>query len=237
MMSNLELAIGTVVLLIGSNLVGLLYSILALYSNLFKKYRIQEKTYKKGILRKRLPLYLFNLSLLMTMSFCSVYLLGGIFDQEYPGLWMIFSQVLFLFIIDDVWFYFSHRWMHKNRKVLRTIHSIHHRAVTPFPLEYLYVHPLEWMIGIIGLAIGFALMSLFLSVNIYAFWLFGLIRNLHEIHIHSDLELPLLSKIPFISTTRNHDLHHSKARGNYASTFAIWDKIMKTEIKEKKDDA
>jgi methylsterol monooxygenase len=114
--------------------------------------------------------------------------------------------------------------------MLKNIHSIHHKATKPFPLEYLYAHPFEWLMGMIGAFLGFALILIFMPVNLYAFWIFGAIRNLHEIHIHSDLELPISSKIPLLSKTKHHDDHHAKLNGNYASTFVWMDRIFKTNF-------
>jgi sterol desaturase/sphingolipid hydroxylase (fatty acid hydroxylase superfamily) len=87
------------------------------------------------------------------------------------------------------------------------------------------------MMGTLGVVFGFALILIFMKINLYSFWIFGLLRNLHEIHIHSDLKLPGLSAFPFLSKTEHHDLHHSKLNGNYASTFLIWDKLLGTTFK------
>ncbi len=57
------------------------------------------------------------------------------------------------------------------------------------------------------------------------------IRNLHELDIHSGIKSSkITSFIPFYGSTEHHDLHHSKNKGNYASTFTIWDKVFGTEI-------
>lgn len=231
-MTNPEIAVATVLLLVFSNLIGFIYSFLALYSSVFKSYRIQTKEYNQGILGKRLPLYLFNLVILMLISGISMYFFGNYFSFKGDAWWVIALQVLFVFLIDDLWFYIAHRWMHENKKILKMIHSIHHRATTPFPLEYLYVHPFEWMLGMIGSALGIGLIFLIMPMNIYAFWIFGLIRNLHEIHIHSDLHFPATSWIPLISSTKKHDDHHAYLDGNYASTFTIWDNVFKTILKK-----
>ena len=82
------------------------------------------------------------------------------------------------------------------------------------------------------LGIGFALILIVMPINVYAIWIFGLLRNLHEIHIHSDLELPFFSNVPFLSKTKHHDDHHSKLAGNYASTFNWMDRIFKTTFKK-----
>ena len=53
-----------------------------------------------------------------------------------------------------------------------------------------------------------------------------------EKNIHSDLELPFFSNVPFLSKTKHHDDHHSKLAGNYASTFNWMDRIFKTTFKK-----
>ena len=55
------------------------------------------------------------------------------------------------------------------------------------------------------------------------------LRNLHELDIHSGVKSSkITSAIPFYGTTEHHDLHHSRNKGNYASTFTFWDKIFGT---------
>ena len=225
-------AIITVLLLITTNGIGLIYSLLVLKTKLFAKYRIQSKAYKPRIFSERMPLYLFNFFTLLVFSGVGTYFLYDFFEVSSFSLLVILFQVLFAFIIDDLYFYFMHRWMHENKFILRKIHSIHHRTTTPFPLEYLYGHPFEWIMGMFGVVFGFGLILLLMPINIYAFWLFGALRNLHEIHIHSDLKLPFISKIPFISETKHHDDHHAKLTGNYSSTFTWMDRIFKSNFKD-----
>jgi len=228
-MNAASIAIYTIVLLICTNLFGLIYSMLVLYTPIFKKFSIQKKPYVKGVFAKRMPLYLFNITLLLTISGVGAYFGFGFLKQE-VSIGIIVFQVIFAFVIDDIFFYFYHRWLHENKFMLKNVHSIHHRATKPFPLEYLYAHPIEWMLGMIGAFLGFAILLIFMPVNIYAFWIFGGLRNLHEIHIHSDLELPVSSKIPLLSKTKHHDDHHAKLTGNYSSTFVWMDRLFKTNF-------
>ena len=228
-MNAATIAIYTIVLLICTNLFGLIYSMLVLYTPIFKKFSIQKKPYVKGVFAKRMPLYLFNIILLLTISGVGAYF-GFAFLKQEVSIGIIVFQVIFAFVIDDIFFYFYHRWLHENKFMLKNVHSIHHRATKPFPLEYLYAHPIEWMLGMIGAFLGFAILLIFMPVNIYAFWIFGGLRNLHEIHIHSDLELPVSSKIPLLSKTKHHDDHHAKLTGNYSSTFVWMDRLFKTNF-------
>ncbi len=228
-MNAASIAIYTIVLLVCTNLFGLLYSMLVLYTPIFTKFSIQKKSYVKGVFAKRMPLYLFNITLLLTISGVGAYFGFGFLKQE-VSIGIIVFQVIFAFVIDDIFFYFYHRWLHENKFMLKNVHSIHHRATKPFPLEYLYAHPIEWMLGMIGAFLGFAILLIFMPVNVYAFWIFGALRNLHEIHIHSDLELPVSSKIPLLSKTKHHDDHHAKLTGNYSSTFVWMDRLFKTNF-------
>ena len=67
-------ALGTALLLLGSNLFGFLYSYIVLNTSLFSKYRIQSKPYKKGLFWSRMPLFLFNLATLILLSASGAYL-------------------------------------------------------------------------------------------------------------------------------------------------------------------
>ncbi len=226
-MTKESLAIAIVCTLLVSNLFGLIYSMVVLKTNYLKEFRLQSKEYQKHIFRKRMPLFLFNFVLLVGVSGIGAYFLFEIMETS-TSFWIITGQIIFAFVLDDFWFYFYHRWLHENKFMLKHVHSIHHRATKPFPLEYLYVHPLEWMMGMFGVAIAFAVILLFMPINAYAFLIFGLLRNLHEIHIHSNTEIPILSKIPLMSKTKHHDDHHAYLNGNYASTFVWMDRIFKT---------
>ncbi|MFK7784133.1 MAG: sterol desaturase family protein [Crocinitomicaceae bacterium] len=231
-MSPKEVMMFTGLLFFGGNLFGFVYSMLVLKTNIFAKYRIQKTPYKKGVFMNRLPLYLFNFFVLGTFGVIGSYLLYDLFDLGTPSIWLLLGQIAFVAIIDDIWFYFMHRYLHSNKYLLKKIHSIHHRAHTPFPLEYLYVHPFEWMLGALGPFMGYMLIIVVMPLNIWAFWGFVLFRNLHEIHIHSDLNIPILKWVPFISPVEDHDVHHAKLDGNYASTFRMWDWIMNTRFKQ-----
>ena len=144
---------------------------------------------------------------------------------------VILVQLIFILIIDDFFFYFLHRWMHRNKYILRTIHSIHHKAFSPLSLEYLYVHPLEWMMGYIGPFIGIGIIGLISPVSCWAFWIYMLVRNIHELEIHSGFKTKFSQWIPFWGENEHHDLHHAKLNGNYASTFTLWDKVFNTKMK------
>jgi len=120
--------------------------------------------------------------------------------------------------------------MHKNKYVLKKIHKIHHRAITPVALEYIYVHPIEWMMGYLGPFLGILVISYFGPVSFFSFWAYQIIRNLHELDVHSGLKSKFSKWIPFWGETEHHDKHHEALNGNYATTFTFWDEIFGTKI-------
>jgi methylsterol monooxygenase len=73
-------AIITVLLLITTNSIGLIYSLLVLKTKLFAKYRIQSKAYKTGIFSERMPLYLFNFFTLLLFAGVGTYFLYDFFE-------------------------------------------------------------------------------------------------------------------------------------------------------------
>jgi sterol desaturase/sphingolipid hydroxylase (fatty acid hydroxylase superfamily) len=137
-----------------------------------------------------------------------------------------------LVLVDDIVFYWVHRTLHTNKTLYRLIHKKHHEAFAPVPAEYLYVHPLEWMIGSAGPVAGVALvLGIWGEMSAWTFWLWGAFRTLHELDIHSGIRSSWARAIPLYGVMEHHDRHHAKPTlGNYASTLTLWDKVFQTEI-------
>ena len=224
----------TLIILLCTNLIGYIYTALILHTNLIKDYRIQPKKYFARRFYKRLPLILFNISILLSVGAVGVYLFYDILDFSIPTPGLFLFQLILIFLIDDLYFYLYHAALH-TKFLYKRIHKTHHRSTMPIPMEYIFTHPLEWFLGAIGPFIGLAVIAIFFpQINIYAFWTMSALRNLHELDIHSGVKSSkITSAIPFYGTTEHHDLHHSRNKGNYASTFTIWDKVFGTEITDK----
>ena len=220
----------TVAILFCTNLIGYIYTALILHTNLINDYRIQPKEYFAKRFYERFPLILFNISILLGVGIVGIFLLQDFIAFELPTVWVFVWQLVLIFLIDDLYFYFYHSALH-TKFLYKHIHKTHHRSTMPIPMEYIFTHPLEWFFGAIGPFIGLVVIASFSEINIYAFWAMSALRNLHELDIHSGIKSSkITSLIPFYGTTEHHDLHHSKNKGNYASTFTLWDKVFGTEI-------
>ena len=218
----------TILLLIIINGYGFVYSYLITGKSFRKNKKIQNKTNGLNVLIDRTPLVLFNISILIILNSIGLYFFKDYFIKDHSSFLITLGEVLFVLTIDDIFFYVLHRTMHENKYIYRKIHKIHHRANAPIPIDYIYVHPLEWSSGMIGPFIGMLLMG---GISIYSFWLYLIIRNFHEIHIHSGIKTSFIKYlVPFYGDNEHHDLHHAKRDGNYSSTFILWDKIMGTKF-------
>lgn len=218
----------TVLLL--SLFIGIIYTFICYQKNSQRYVITQRKdTYKNFY--HHLPLILFNISILSLLSFVGIYFFSNFFDTHAPSILIFVTQFLIIMVFDDVEFYFWHRFLHRNKFMLRKIHFIHHRVVIPFPLEFIYVHPIEWIGGTIGLITAFILIAnTYGSINAYVLWSYTAYRTLHELDIHSNLRPMLIKYIPFFGNSKDHALHHLHPTGNYASMFTYLDKIFRTEI-------
>jgi sterol desaturase/sphingolipid hydroxylase (fatty acid hydroxylase superfamily) len=142
------------------------------------------------------------------------------------------ASVVFV-VIDDAWFYWTHRLLHANAKLYRSIHKIHHRSIDTTPLTGLSFHPVESFIINIPLAV----LPIFVGVQPNFFFWAIYISTLNNILGHNGFEwapkwwdrVPLLHlKTPSI----HHNLHHEKSRGNYGLYFTYWDRWMHTEFSD-----
>lgn len=221
----------TILLLITINVFGYIYSYLIVTNTIGNHRQIQPNAIRdKKYLLSHTYLFVFNVCTLMFFVFIGFSFFKDFIidvDKAFSYFNLLFSLFVIL-IFDDTFFYFLHRFMHQNKYIYIKIHKIHHRANSPIPIDYIYVHPLEWMSGFIGPFIGILSLG---GVSIYTFWLYLIIRNLHELDIHSGLKSSFLNRsFLFSGTNEHHDLHHAKRIGNYSSTFIFWDILFKTRL-------
>ncbi len=215
---------------LGINVFGLIWSLGIVHFGLPDALRLQDRPHPMATLKERLPLVTMNVFILLALTAGAVVSLDSVFTTEPISGKLLTVQLLLVLCIDDVWFYGWHRLLHENTWMYSKIHRIHHKAFSPLPFEYIYVHPVEWMVGSIGPFLGFVTVNaVFGTVPTWTLWAYLLVRNLHELDIHSGMRSFLGPKIPFFGLAEHHDLHHAKpTKGNYASTFTLWDHVFRT---------
>jgi sterol desaturase/sphingolipid hydroxylase (fatty acid hydroxylase superfamily) len=205
----------TISIFLLSTALGGIYSYFVLNSESLKKHKIQPFRRQNGIFKEHFPLILLNVCLLATTTGAALYFVQEVFVMKLPSLPILIGQSLFLIFLDDAYMYFFHKFLHKNSFFFKNVHKIHHRACPPFPLDFMYVHPFEWLGGMAGAGVGaIAIYFVFGEINAFPLWIFGAFRNLHEIEIHSGLKSVFAQYIPFMGLTEHHEHHHTYLEGN-----------------------
>jgi sterol desaturase/sphingolipid hydroxylase (fatty acid hydroxylase superfamily) len=177
-------------------------------------------------------------SMLAQVGFIAGLLLFG--DGRSPG-WLvqldtqnigilIVSSIVFV-VIDDAWFYWTHRLLHANQRLYRSVHKIHHRSVDTTPLTGLSFHPVESFI----ISIPLGVLPLFIGVQPNFLIVALLVSTFNNILGHNGFEWApqWWDKVPVLrlkTPSIHHNLHHEKSRGNYALYFTYWDRWMGTEF-------
>lgn len=191
----------------------------------FVKYRIRTSpTPQISPARKRINTGLNNvLSLLIFASF--FYFLGDTsMVPGWPGLTKFFGEVLGVLLLYDFMYYFFHRAMH-IRKVMRFCHAVHHRVRFPTAGESIFLHPLENIGGLGLLILAIVILGPISTISFLAIFL---IHSAINLIVHSNLVIPHPAFRLFNFWVVKHDVHHHKARNNYASIFPFWDQAFGT---------
>ena len=58
----------------------------------------------------------------------------------------MFIDIIFVVIVDEILFYYSHRLCHESKWMYKHIHKIHHEFQYPCGLVAAYSHPVEMLL-------------------------------------------------------------------------------------------
>ena len=209
------------------NLFGILFSRVVIIDFFPFKF-IKNHNYNFHKFKKHLPLILINLSIMCLLFPLGILVISDWIIIPYDNFLIFLFQITVILIIDDFYFYCFHRLLHKNKFLYERIHVIHHKASNPFPADYLYEHPLEWIIGLFGPFIAFLILG---EVYFETIVLYLIVRVLHELDIHSGIKSSIYKYFPFAGVNEYHALHHKYHINHFASLFSFWDIIFKTHSK------
>ncbi|GGC16621.1 hypothetical protein GCM10011494_39400 [Novosphingobium endophyticum] len=216
---------------------GLLAGII---SGFFKARKIQPRGFKWKIFRNEAIVAVITLLIsgkILGASKSWLIANGWITFHDGPAAWWIIAlEFGAYFVLFDTYFYWLHRWMHKE-PVYSWVHKLHHKSTSPNLLTTLSVNPLESLIngGFVPLFVAVftvhdATMALILPTNI----LMGL-------YVHSGYEfLPRWWNKTWATkwfiTATFHDQHHRYFTGNFGGYTTIWDRLCGTMRKKYEDD-
>ena len=189
---------------------GLMYLIPDLFYTSLQKYKIQPNIKP---LEKKNSMIIFDIikvvvvnQLVLTPFIASI--LYRYYENqiiEFPTFFIFCRDIILFFLVIEVCFYYSHRFLHLPF-IYKHIHKLHHKYNAPISITALYAHPIEYIISnILPVMIGPILCSSHL-VTIYT-WLFIVIIN--TVTVHSGYN------IFYILDSTKHDMHHKNFNCNY----------------------
>lgn len=153
--------------------------------------------------------------------------LRNLLIADAPAAWTTIAfQAIATLLLYDFLYYFMHRYLFHEWKLLRAVHIVHHTNKFPTAFESLYGHPLENFLGVALLMTCTAIVG---PVSLPAFALIFAVFSFFNLLIHSGLDFrhPALRVFGFLA--RKHARHHASMRaGNYASISPLPDLLFRT---------
>lgn len=174
--------------------------------------------------RKKVNTMLNNVFSLLIFAAYFYYLGERTLYTDMPTLTTLIGEVLGVLLVYDLMYYGFHRLMHR-RELMRYCHNVHHRLRSPTSDASIYLNPIETFGGLGLLILAIVLLG---PVSALSFLLIFFIHSTANIIVHSNLIIPHPAFRLFNFWVEKHNVHHSKARNNYASIFPFWDQAFGT---------
>ncbi len=203
---------------------------LALWQGFFKARKIQPKGFKWKTFRNEIIFGAINVTLSgwLIKSGIDFATLHKSFLTSTPTWWMTALEYAAYFVLFDTWFYWLHRWMHKE-PIYKWVHKLHHLSTSTNLATNFSVNPLESLIN--G---GFVpLFILLVPIHAETMWLITPTNVLMGLYIHSGYEfLPRWWNRTWATkwfiTATFHDQHHKYFTANFGGYTTVWDRICGT---------
>jgi sterol desaturase/sphingolipid hydroxylase (fatty acid hydroxylase superfamily) len=139
-----------------------------------------------------------------------------------------FLSVVLMLLIQDTWFYWTHRLMH-HRRLFRWFHRTHHRSTNPNPWTTYSMAPLEAIVLSGATVLNLLLVPTTGAALVVVYWL-NLIYGVYG-HLGYEVYPRWLARHwlgRWINTSAAHNVHHARGRYNYGYYFLFWDRLMGT---------
>ena len=148
--------------------------------------------------------------------------------QAYPLWYLPVAPLLFLFA-HDMWFYWTHRLMHRP-KLFRKIHAVHHASRPPTAWAAMSFHPWEAVTG----AIVIPALVFLVPIHVTMLGLVLMIMTVMGVTNHMGWEMFPRALVHSrlggcLITASHHQRHHEEYRCNYGLYFRFWDRLCGTD--------
>ena len=187
---------------------------------------VQNKPYRPKQIQREIKSSLFSILMFGVLSFWMYQgLHSGFFKIIFAFDWKTFlTEVLVLFLWNDLHFYLSHRFLHF--KIFYKYHVDHHYSFVPSPFSAYSFHWVE------GLILG-AVMPMIMCIHDFQFYsllslpVFSLLLNVLG---HSNVDFfPNSSIESLLSFSKRHSLHHKVPHTNFGFFLPYFDRLFRTD--------
>jgi lathosterol oxidase len=136
--------------------------------------------------------------------------------------------IVLLIVLQDTYFYWTHRAMH-HRRLYRAVHRRHHRSTNPSPWTAYAFSPIEALVHALFVPLVWLVVPMH-DAAVFVFLAFMIVRNVLG-HLSIELFSPGFARGRFSgwhTTATHHALHHRRFATNYGLYFTLWDRLMGT---------
>jgi lathosterol oxidase len=150
-------------------------------------------------------------------------------DPRQYGLWYLGVSYLAVLVLQDTYFYFTHRLFH-HPKLFRWFHQGHHQSRYPTPWTSFAFDPLEaivqslFLVGIVWL-IPLHFITLIAILTTMTIW--AVVTHLGLDRLPAVFPHHLLGR--WIIGPAHHSIHHLKYTVHYGLYFTFWDRLLGTK--------
>lgn len=90
--------------------------------------------------------------------------------DELPSLWKFYIQYWWMIIIEDLCFYWAHRFFH-TKWIYPHIHKVHHESKQTIAISAVGTHAVEYVLGnLIPVGMGIMLMPGYIHITTFALY-------------------------------------------------------------------
>ena len=185
------------------------------------RYRIQDGPRRQPEASKVLKVLAVNQLICAPVMLCLMYgvlkLRGWSLSPKLPGLWEALASLAGMTVLSVLFFYASHRFLHRKWWMSR-VHRLHHEFRTTSAWASEYAHWVEMCVGNFGtLAIGVVVLAPSGAVIL----LYTVLSILTILVHHSGYALP------WAPWSVHHDWHHYRMKEAFG-TFGVLDRLLGT---------
>jgi len=201
---------------------------------LLPQIKINTRPRKDGQSRREILWSLLSSGVFSLISLFMIYFYQEGYTMIYYEwhLWDILYIPCSIFIalfLQDTYYYWLHRWMHRPR-IYKLLHKVHHESVVTSPWTSFSFHPAESILQ----AISVPILIIIMPFHVIAVFMLLIIMTVTAVINHLDIEIyPRGFENHFIGKyligATHHSIHHTKFLSNYGLYFTFWDAWAGTE--------